>query len=204
MFPTVAVVELGLGGLAWTVAWMVAYEGPADVVDRLTRPELLSRDLIWGIAATLPMFAMAWLVERSRWRPLRYLRLVVHKLVVSAFSDCSTWQIALVSMLAGFGEELFFRGIMLDALRGNGGMTWIVAVALLVSSLLFGLAHAMTRAYLVLATLIGLYLGGLLLLSESLLVPMMTHAVYDFVLLEYFLGRRDRNPTRERGALPGS
>ena len=56
MFPTVAVVELGLGGLAWTVAWMVAYEGPADVVDRLTRPELLSRDLIWGIAATLPMF----------------------------------------------------------------------------------------------------------------------------------------------------
>ena len=55
------------------------------------------------------------------------------------------------------------------------------SLGLVAGSLIFGVLHTVTRAYAVLATLMGLYLGGLLLVTDSLLVPMLVHAVYDAV-----------------------
>ena len=56
-------------------------------------------------------------------------------------------------------------------------------LALLLASLLFGLAHAITRTYVVLATVFGIYLGWLWTASGNLLVPIVAHALYDFVAL---------------------
>ena len=128
-------------------------------------------------------------MERSRLRSLRHLRLVVRRLVAGTFTEFSTWQVALISLTAGVSEELLFRGILFDALRDKADMSVVTWAALLASSLLFGLAHAITRAYLVLAMLIGIYLAVVLICTDSLLAPMVTHALYDFVLLEYFLWR---------------
>ena len=189
VFPALAAVELGLGVLALAIAWFLNYQGPSQAWERLVTPEQFGRDLIWGMLATLPMFSAAWALERSRLRPLRHLRFIVHQLVAEVFYTCSTWQVALISLLAGVGEELLFRGVMFDAVRGEGGITGAMLVAFLVSCLLFGFAHAITRAYLWVATAIGAYFAILLMLSDSLLVPMIAHAFYDFVMLEFFLWR---------------
>ena len=63
---------------------------------------------------------------------------------------------------------------------------------MIVLSLLFGLAHALTRTYAVLATLVGFYLGFLFWLTGNLLAPILAHAVYDFVALVYLVGTTPR------------
>jgi membrane protease YdiL (CAAX protease family) len=54
-----------------------------------------------------------------------------------------------------------------------------------VTSVVFGLAHLITPLYGVLAALVSVYLGWLFLEYENLVVPMVTHAMYDFVALVY-------------------
>ena len=102
------------------------------------------------------------------------------------FSILSTPQIVLVSMAAGVGEELLFRG-WLQAVVG-----WAPA------SLAFGLAHvAGVRmfAFGLWATGMGLVLGGLALATGGLLASMIAHACYD-VLAFHYLGET----ARRRGA----
>ena len=62
-------------------------------------------------------------------------------------------------------------------------------IALVIASLLFGVAHALTPAYFVLATLIGFYLGGLYIATGNLLVPVLVHFLYDWLALAWLLSR---------------
>jgi membrane protease YdiL (CAAX protease family) len=90
----------------------------------------------------------------------------------------------LISLAAGVGEELLFRGLLQAAIAD-----WLHPWAGLgIASLVFGLAHSITRTYAVLATLLGAYLGGLWLACDNLLAPMITHALYDFLALLYLIG----------------
>ncbi len=47
----------------------------------------------------------------------------------------------------------------------------------------FGLAHPLTRLYVVGAAVLGAYLGCCFALTGNLLVPVVTHAAYDFLVL---------------------
>lgn len=76
-----------------------------------------------------------------------------------------------ISLWAGLSEELLFRG-MLQQL-------WGIAAA----SVIFGVLHALTFGYFLLATTIGFFLGGLLHYSGNLLVPIAVHALYDIFAL---------------------
>jgi membrane protease YdiL (CAAX protease family) len=91
--------------------------------------------------------------------------------------------LGVLSLLAGFGEEMLFRAVVQGAAAHRIGIwsAWVVA------SLLFGLMHAVTPTYVVLATLAGLYLGGVWLLTENLTVVIVAHAFYDFLALIYML-----------------
>ena len=93
------------------------------------------------------------------------------------------WGIALISIMAGVGEEALFRGVLQTYFAGHVG----VAPALLVTSSLFGLLHPVTAVYAVMAGLIGLYLGVLAVWHDNLLVPMVVHSLYDFVALTYLV-----------------
>jgi membrane protease YdiL (CAAX protease family) len=91
----------------------------------------------------------------------------------------SLFQLAVLAAGAGIGEEALFRGWLQPALADATSP----ALGLVLASLLFGLAHALTALYAVLATLIGLYLGLLDLATGNLLVPILVHSVYDFIAL---------------------
>jgi uncharacterized protein len=96
---------------------------------------------------------------------------------------CSLAELALLSLLAGVGEELLFRGVLQPAL-----MRWLgPAPGLVAASVLFGLFHPITATYVVLAAGLGLYLGLVAWAGGNLLIVIVAHALYDFVVLVYLL-----------------
>jgi membrane protease YdiL (CAAX protease family) len=78
----------------------------------------------------------------------------------------------------------------LGAWFGDAAGLWM-AVGL--ASILFGLAHCLSREYLVFATLLGFLLGCLAVATGGLLAPIVAHAVYDFGAL--LLLTRDSLPS---------
>ena len=127
------------------------------------------------------MLVMFVLMLLSTWPPLLEIRKYVEQLVRELFVDFSWLEIGLISLAAGVGEELLFRGA-LQPWISSWTNPWI---ALAVVSLLFGLAHAMSTSYFVVATAIGAYLGWLAIEYDDLIAPIVAHAVYDFVAICY-------------------
>lgn len=92
--------------------------------------------------------------------------------------SCSALDLLLLAGLVGFSEELLFRGVLQPWL-GQWGF-WF---GLIGCSVLFGLAHAITPTYAIVAALVGLYLGGLLEFCQpsNLTIPILVHSLYDWL-----------------------
>lgn len=174
-------------GVGWAIGFSPLEKLP---LTRAALPEL-ARAALWGLVATLPLFAGLYLLEKLPLRSLQRVRAVVDQFISQLLRGASVIDLALLSLMAGVGEEVLFRGLVQAGLAHLIGGAHGVWIALLVASIAFGLAHAITPTYAVLATLIGLYLGWLFLATDSLLAPIVTHAVYDFGALLYF-SRRQR------------
>ncbi len=152
-----------------------------------------------GLVVTLPMLAVFWWLMHWDRPALRRLREQVQWLIGEMFPEASLAQFALVALLAGVGEELLFRGVI-QTLLGE----WTTPLAgLVIASLVFGAAHALSKLYFLLATLIGACFGWLVLHYNDLVAPMVAHSVYDFVALVYISRTRrsglsaDNAPPRE-------
>ena len=140
-------------------------------------------DVLLGGLACIPLLVLFRASVSSRWAPLTRIRQFLEQFVRPILGQWSLTQLAVISVLAGVSEEALFRGFIQGLVAEWHGPT----LAIVVSSVLFGLCHAMTRAYALIAGLIGAYLGALCVLTGNLLVPMVAHALYDFVALVYFL-----------------
>jgi membrane protease YdiL (CAAX protease family) len=155
--------------------------------------------LLRSVIASVPMFLLLWYVMRSRWTPLVKLRRQVESLVGELFRDVSWFSLAVVAIAAGVGEELLFRG----ALQPLAEQWWGPAAGLMAASLLFGVVHAVSPAYFLFATIVGLYLGWLAAWFDDLVAPIMVHAAYDFaalvVLKRSFLTRAGSDSPRTVG-----
>lgn len=87
-----------------------------------------------------------------------------------------------VAITAGIAEEVVFRGFVLVYLTDVASLP--LAAAMLVSALVFGLAHTYQGLVGVLLTgLAGYWLAGLYVLTGSLLLPAVVHALVDLRLL---------------------
>src|SRR5690554_3429714 len=84
-----------------------------------------------------------------------------------------------LSIFAGVGEELLFRGAVQGWLAGNVGEL----TAIIVASLLFGLVHYISFTYFLVATSLGLLLGTVYVVSGSIALVMIWHGVYDIIAL---------------------
>jgi uncharacterized protein len=133
----------------------------------------------YGVAATLPLLGLLRWCLRTEWPPMRRLISLVESHVTPYLAGASAGGIVLLSLMAGVGEEVLFRGVIQAGL-GERLPAWL---AVGIAALLFGLAHWLTMSYAVFATLIGAYLGILFLVTGNLLVPAVTHALYDIVAL---------------------
>jgi membrane protease YdiL (CAAX protease family) len=129
--------------------------------------------IAWGL---FPLVAGYVVLQALPIAALRHIDHLVRQLFWQHMGHWKLWQFALIAALAGFGEELLFRGLFQLGLS----IVLDVWLAVLLTSLLFGLAHAATPTYCFLAFVISLYLGWLFVLTGNLLVPIAIHALYDF------------------------
>lgn len=177
-------VEGGLILVALLAGWIL--EQPA-----LSRFALDSSGLMWGLGAAVPMLGIFLILVHWPIGPLKSIATFTDEVIRPLLKPCTIVDLFGISCLAGLGEEMLFRGVIQDALAVK--MPFVVALT--VAACLFGLLHAVTISYAVLATLMGVYLGWIYEQSGNLLAPVLTHAVYDFVALVYLL-RWVKQPTR--------
>ncbi len=154
----------------------------------------------YGLLASLPLLGFFALCLRFPRGPLADMVEVVDRHLVPLFRPLFVWEMAIISALAGLGEEMLFRGVLQEEFAG-----WVrgpqgVIFGLLLASLLFGLLHFITPGYALFAGLTGLYLGGLWLLTRNLLAPITAHGLYDFLALVYLTRvRRSVGPVPPAG-----
>ena len=143
--------------------------------------------LLFVLAAIVIWTYLAVLLMRIRNQPRKYASSdLMQKLSYSYLFPATRlerrWWI-LIGLTAGICEEILFRGFLLRYLNTS---PWHLnlRLALLVSSLIFGLQHLYQGAKGVIATtVLGALFGLLFLLSGSLLLPMILHAALDLRLL---------------------
>jgi membrane protease YdiL (CAAX protease family) len=146
------------------------------LVDQL---HLSFRDILFGVLAALPLLAGLLWTLRTRSRHIKHLIQVVQDQLGPLVASRSAGELALVAALAGLAEEVLFRGVM----QGELARRLPGVVALVLTSVAFGLAHFLTLSYALLAALGGFYLGALYWIQGNLVIPIVAHAVYDLVAL---------------------
>jgi membrane protease YdiL (CAAX protease family) len=91
----------------------------------------------------------------------------------------------LLSLTAGFCEELLYRGFMpayLVHIFPAAGLPFIVAIV--IAAVLFGIGHVYQKLTGVLGTgIMGLVFGLLYVLTGSIFLAMIVHALFDLRLL---------------------
>ena len=140
----------------------------------------------WGVGATVPMLALFVVTYRFPVGPLGKIKGFLHEVLGPPLARCRWYDLVFVALLAGCSEELLFRGV-LQSWIGR----WGALVGLLASNVIFGLAHAITPTYAILAGLLGIYLGIVFTITgEANLVPaILCHALYD--LVAFFVVQRE-------------
>lgn len=156
---------------AWQLYWARPLPTWPDWIDAY---EGLSGALTMSLAASL----LLWL---THYKP-QYLpntREFVRDLLVPLAKRLSPIQILVISLAAGIGEELFFRGILLPE-------TGILCSSALFSLLHFGSAAWHYRQLALIYFVAGLYLGSLVEDYNNLWPAIIAHSIYDvfaFLLL---------------------
>lgn len=85
------------------------------------------------------------------------------------------WQIILLSIGAGVGEEALFRA----GIQTLFSDYMFIGLAILLASILFGLLHLHSRAVVAIIVLFGCIFGVIYYLTGSLLTVMIAHILYD-------------------------
>ena len=145
--------------------------------------------LVQGILWSLPLGGLAVVLDfvEEKFPALQEVTKATQSSVLSLlggtfkpFLGCAT-ALAL-GAAAGIGEEMLFRGVMQFELGSFFGSE---ALAVALTSIVFGALHAVTPLYAGLAALASVYFGWLYLVTGNLVVPIVTHAFYDWAALLY-------------------
>ena len=172
-------VELALAALAAALGWWL-YRPPWEAM------AWDIGDAGVGAAGAFPMFAALVIGMQSRVGPMRRIKQINEEFIRPLFQPCSILELGLLSAVAGVGEEWLFRGFLQGACSDWLGpwLGWSIA------NCVFGLLHAITPAYAIMAALAGVYFGGLWMLTGNLLTPIVAHAIYDWLALVYLTRRK--------------
>lgn len=174
-------VEGGLGIAALSLGWVFEVNPIASLAWSWG-------GAIGGVAGALPMLALFFMIDWLPLPPFERIRRLLETHFLPSLRSASTIELVLVCVAAGMGEEIFFRGLLYPLLRPllSG------PIVILLACLLFGLAHAITLTYFLFATGVAAYCFWLWFATGNLLAPIVAHAAYDFVAIEYLLRQAAR------------
>jgi len=203
LLPIALVFEASLGIAGIFFGWLLSLPRENLFAERHHNLLAVFQSLGVGLLATLPMIAMLLLIYFKPIGPLQKLSDDVKNQVAPLFQGLSIPALALISLLAGVGEELLCRWCIQGTLQIwiAGPQGWLSA--LLIASAIFGAFHWLNVHYAIYACFAGLYLGTLWIWTGDLVVPITVHAVYDFsalLLLKFHAtdvsNSADANPTK--------
>lgn len=133
------------------------------------QPALAALGVGLGCAISLASLGLYAVWPAYRASAESYLNLVLRPLELADL----VW----LGLLPGLSEELLFRGVMLPSFGGG-------AIAVLLSGASFGVLHMSGRSqwpYALWASVVGIGLGAIALVTGNLLVPVMAHITANIV-----------------------
>lgn len=136
--------------------------------------------LVLGVAIGFVLAGLNEVMERSfRWLKVPYDDALRRLLAPSTPGDWASLGLLVLPTVAIF-EELLFRGVLIGGLEAGLGVSpWVLG---LVSSVLFAIGHVLQGlGGLVAAFLLGLFLAGTFILTESLLVVIIAHYLVNLI-----------------------
>jgi uncharacterized protein len=135
--------------------------------------------ILYGILGTIPLFLLFLLMEQLTAEPVVTIRRLLLETLGPSLHRYHWTDLFILAAIAGISEEILFRGVIQPWMESSWGIT----AGLIGSNILFGLVHAITPLYTVLATLVGIYLGLALDAGgeRNLLTPIIIHGLYDFL-----------------------
>jgi len=170
-------VEGGLAVLAIVIAWFAGISLREMIV--LDEPI----HYLIAVVAIIPMLMFCRFVYLVPLKTVEFTRRFLHSVYRDFIRHCSVLQLLLVAIMSGIGEELLFRGVIQTAIvEGFGGETRGLIIGIAVTSLLFGLVHPINKLYVFLCFVVGIYLGLLFVWTGNLIVPVIIHTFYNFVV----------------------
>jgi membrane protease YdiL (CAAX protease family) len=182
-------VELSLGAIALVFGAVLGVNPREDlplVESILEVPwSSIGRSAVLGSVLAIALYLLVQLIGKLPLSGIRRLERLAQSQLTAMLGPLSVAQMLVLSLTAGVGEELLFRGLIqnwfhsffetVDIYRAMPGI--------LVSSLLFGMAHPLTKTYVVIAAVIGLILGLFYWYTRDLLACVVAHSLYDAILL---------------------
>ncbi|MDD2658415.1 MAG: type II CAAX endopeptidase family protein [Methylococcales bacterium] len=132
-----------------------------------------------GVIGTAPLFLMFLAMEQMQGKSVTDIRKLLLNTLGPGLHRYHWTDLFILAAIAGVSEELLFRGVIQPWIEASWGMM----AGLIVSNIAFGLVHAVTPLYAVLAALVGVYLGLSLDYGgdRNLLIPIIIHGFYDFL-----------------------
>ena len=135
-------------------------------------------DMAIGLAAAIGFMVVNYLLLRcgSDVMPLRPIRTLYRTTLRPLFSSVRVSDVIIISIAAGVGEELFFRGVLQPE------------IGLVPASIVFGLLHMGGRGTFLFGcwvAVMGLALGILANVSDGLVAPIVAHSAYDAAAISY-------------------
>ena len=135
--------------------------------------------IAYGVIGTVPLFLMFLALEKMQGESVTTIRKLLLNTLGPGLHRYHWTDLFLLAAIAGVSEELLFRGVIQPWIEA----AWGITAGLIVSNIVFGLVHAVTPLYAVLAALVGIYLGLSLDYGgeRNLLIPIIIHGFYDFL-----------------------
>ncbi|MBI3767461.1 MAG: CPBP family intramembrane metalloprotease [Deltaproteobacteria bacterium] len=152
--------------LEWTLSFALVAVGLAWASLRDLPIAALCHPTPRAIAAGASVGGLLWLAMPVLfWSPA--MRRVRDTMLVPLSRSLHTRDIVVIALLSGASEEFFFRGVLMPE------------IGLGLSSLVFGLLHAVNWIYVAWAAFTGAGLGLLAIHGGSLVAPAVAHATFN-------------------------
>lgn len=184
---TVAFTVMASMAAALLVAWLwLRREGRVAEAFDLSRPDWRSA-LPWAALTTggvIAIFAVGTMLVQALGFPPPDPTFVL-ALVTESPAMFLLWVVGVAILAAGFGEELLWRGFLMDRLERLGGLRGRMWLVLVVQAVLFGLPHAYQGMGGVIVTgMVGLLLGWVRIMQRgNLWAVMIAHAAVDVIMM---------------------
>ena len=135
--------------------------------------------ITYGVLGTLPLFILFLALEQLQHPSVAKIKQFLLSTLGPGLNRYHWTDLLVLAGIAGFSEELLFRGVLQPWME----LYWGKNAALMGSNLIFGMVHAVTPLYAILAALVGFYLGLALDYGgeRNLLTPVIIHGFYDFL-----------------------